>query len=407
MRRFLIRTAMAVGLTAAPFAVLAQEDDAGTRTVATRTETNGMVGTIEKVSNHVGEMDVEVPSGEFDVEDTLRFEPYQQIEEMFLRDDVVFLMRHGPTDWSKLDAKNVAPTDCANQRVQSARGVEDMRNLGTLLAANDVLPSRIIVSQWCRNQQTLEHLFEGFDRVDPDIAANMPVQTDAHLNLLLSLQGSKDTADLAELISNWDGDPDRKGPLLLISHYTNIEELTQFRVFEGEILVLDPKRDNQVLGYVRLRSAEPDVGHFSDALASPLLSEAAALDMVDRYYDALGRNDTEMLANVLSDRWVLHGGTATEPVEDVDDFLARVSTYKEALDDVRFETADVYLADDVVTVRGTIHGRHVGTLMGMPATGREVAFGVIAVHRIEDGEIVETWEMADKASLMQQIAGGE
>lgn len=407
MRRFLIQAAVAVGLTTAPFAVAAQESDAGAETVATRTETNGMVGTIQKVSNHVGEMDVEVTSGEFEIEDALRFEPYQQIEEMFLRDDVVFLMRHGPTDWSKLDAKDVAPTDCANQRIQSARGVEDMRNFGTLLAANDVLPSRIIVSQWCRNQQTLEHLFEGFDRVDPDIAANMPVETDGDLNLLLSLQGAKNTANLAELISNWDGDPDRKGPLLLISHYTNIEELTQFRVFEGEILVLDPKRDNQVLGYLRLRSAEPDVGHFSDALASPLLSEAAALDMVDRYYLALSQNDEEILRDLLSDRWVLHGGTASEPVQDADDFLAKVAQYTNALADVRFDTADVYLADDVITVRGTIHGRHVGTLMGMPATGRDVAFGVIAVHRIENGEIVESWEMADRASLMRQISGGE
>ncbi|WP_299818933.1 ester cyclase [uncultured Jannaschia sp.] len=403
MKRFLIRAAVAVALTAGPFAAFAQE--AGT--MAARTETNGMVGTVEQVSNHVGEMDVEVTSGTFEVDDVLRFEPYQQIEEMFLRDDVVYLMRHGPTDWSKLDRKDVAPSDCANQRVLSERGAEDMRNFGTLLAANDVLPSRVIVSQWCRNQQTLEYLLEGIGRVAPGAAADLPVRTDADLNLLLSLQGAKNTGALGRFISEWDGDPEREGPLLMISHYTNIEELTQFRVFEGEILVLDPKRDNQVLGYIRLRSAEPDVGHFSDALASPLLDEAAALDMVDRYYQALSENDVEMLTNVLSDRWVLHGGTASEPVQNVDDFLARIARYTSALADVRFETDDVHLADDVITVRGTIRGRHVGTLMDVPATGRDVAFGVMAVHRIEEGEIVESWEMADRASLMRQISGDE
>ena len=137
-----------------------------------------------------------------------------------------------------------------------------MRDMGVLMAYNGVIPSRIVVSQWCRNQQTLDALKDGMSTVNPDLA-DIPVETDADLNLLLSLQGAKDVVGLRERISDWDGDPDRKGPLLLISHFTNIEELTTFTVFEGEILILDPKRENRVLGYLRLRSAQPDVGHFN------------------------------------------------------------------------------------------------------------------------------------------------
>ncbi|WP_299844313.1 ester cyclase [uncultured Jannaschia sp.] len=373
----------------------------------TEIEHDGMIGTISQVSNHVGEMAVEVTSGEFEVDDALRFEPYQLIEEMFLRDDVVFLMRHGPTDWSKLDIKDVGPTDCADQRIMSDEGVVHMRNFGTLMAANDVVPSRIVTSQWCRNQQTVEHLMEGFDRVDPEIAANMPVETNPELNLLLSLQGAPNTTELSRLISDWEGDPERDGPLLVVSHYTNIEELTQFRVFEGEVLVLDPKRDNRVLGYLRLKSAEPDVGHFADAMASPLLSQAAAVDMVDRYYRALNANDEQLFADVLSDRWVLHGGSPSRPNQDAKDFLKTLSQYADALGEAKFTVDDVYLADDVITVRGTVTGTHTGTLMGVPPTGRDVVFGVIAVHRVEDGAIVESWEMADRAALMDQIMASD
>ena len=82
-----------------------------------------------------------------------------------------------------------------------------MRDLGVLLASNDILPARIVVSEWCRNQQTLEHLAEGFDLVDPEIARDMPVETDAGLNLLLSLQGSKDVEALRARVSAWDGRP--------------------------------------------------------------------------------------------------------------------------------------------------------------------------------------------------------
>ncbi len=369
-----------------------------------QTEEVGKVSdTVRQISTHMGEMTVAAGSGDVEVSDSLRFEPYQQLEEMFLRDDVVFLMRHGPTDWSKLDEKDVAPADCANQRIMSPQGVTDMRNLGTLLAENDVLPSQIVVSQWCRNQQTLEHLFEGFDRVDPQIAANMPHETDPGLNLLLSLQGSKTTDSLRDRVSSWTGDPDRKGPLLVISHYTNIEELTQFRVFEGEILVLDPKRDNLVLGYLRLKSAEPDVGHFADALASPLLDQQQAFDMVNRYYDALNANDEAMFRAVLSDGWIERGESPSIPDQDAAGFMNEVTGVSSGLEGGRFEIDDVYLADDAVTVRGTISGRHTATLLGVPATGRAVSVGALAVHRISEGKIVESWQMVDWTTLMRLI----
>ena len=358
---------------------------------------------MSQVSTHMGEMVVDMGRSPVEIDDALRFEPYQQLSKMFARDDVVFIMRHGPTAWTKLDEPNVAPTNCANERVMSAEGRARMRDLGTLLASNDVLPSRIVVSEWCRNQQTVEMLREGFDRVDPAIAEAMPVETDPGLNLLLSLQGAPDVTRLRALVSEWEGDPERDGPLLLVTHYTDIEELTQFRVFEGEILVLDPKRDNLVLGYLRLRSAEPDVGHFADAMASPLVRDEAALDMVSRYYDALAASDTDQLAGVLAEDWVANGTSPSVPSQGVKGFLVEFEAISAGLSDKAFEADDIHVADGVVTVIGTITGRHTGTLFGVPATGRDVAFGSIAVHRVAGGAIAETWQMVDWTSLREQI----
>ncbi|MEO1680737.1 MAG: ester cyclase [Pseudomonadota bacterium] len=337
------------------------------------------------------------------VDDGLRFEPYQQLEDMFFRDDVVFLMRHGPTDWSKLDEPNVAPTDCANQRIMSSEGRGNMRDLGALLASNGVLPSTIVVSEWCRNQQTLDAMMQGFADVDPSIAADMPVETDAGLNLLLSLQGSPNVTPLREMVSAWEGHPDRPGPLLLVSHYTNIEELTQFRVFEGEILVLDPKRDNLVLGYVRLRSASPDVGHFAEALDSPLIVEEEAFDMVERYYSALNARDDDLFEGILSERWFVHGESPSRPTRDVTGYLAEIATYTSGIPDARFDIESLHFADDVVTVIGTIRGTHTGILFGIEPTGRDVEFSAIAVHRIEDGSIVESWQLPDRLTLLDQV----
>lgn len=220
---------------------------------------------ISQMSAHVGSMaagmEAEAEAREDGVLDNLRFEPWQMVDEMFFRDDVVYLMRHGPTDWSKLDQKNVAPEDCENQRIMIEDGIRDMRRMGFILAENGVMPGKIVVSEWCRNQQTVEALLAGYEASEPGVTAEIPIETSADLNLLLSLQGAENVTALRDRISAWQGSGG-KGPLLLVSHFTNIEELTQFTVYEGEILVVDPKRDNRVLGYVRLSTAEPDVGHF-------------------------------------------------------------------------------------------------------------------------------------------------
>ena len=90
---------------------------------------------------------------------------------------------------------------------------------------------------------------------------NIEVETLPSANLLLSLQGAPNVSGLRELVSAWDGS-EGDGPALIISHFTNIQELTEFAVYEGEALVLDPKQSNRVLGYLRLKTASPDVGHF-------------------------------------------------------------------------------------------------------------------------------------------------
>jgi phosphohistidine phosphatase SixA len=193
-------------------------------------------------------------------QDNLRFEPVTMVTDLF-RKDVVFLMRHGPTDWTQFDRRGVAPTDCAHQRLMTEDGKRAMRHLGALLAESEIIPGEIRFSQWCRDVETFDALMSGFRSVDPVVAEQIASVEDPGLNLLLSLTGAKSVTPIVDMIEDWQA-RGSVGPLLLITHYTNIEELTEFRVYEGEMLVLDPKLDNRVLGYLRLESAGPDIVHF-------------------------------------------------------------------------------------------------------------------------------------------------
>jgi steroid delta-isomerase-like uncharacterized protein len=58
---------------------------------------------------------------------------------------------------------------------------------------------------------------------------------------------------------------------------------------------------------------------------------------------------------------------------------------------------------DRVVTRKTFHGTHQGDLLGIPPSGRPVAFDVIDILRVRDGRITDHWNLVDQLGLMRQI----
>ncbi|RXZ72762.1 ester cyclase [Agromyces albus] len=70
----------------------------------------------------------------------------------------------------------------------------------------------------------------------------------------------------------------------------------------------------------------------------------------------------------------------------------------------RHEIDDQLAEGDKVVTRLTASGRHEGDLPGpLPATGAELRETAVAIHRVEDGKIVEHWSNRDDLGLMQQL----
>jgi steroid delta-isomerase-like uncharacterized protein len=74
-----------------------------------------------------------------------------------------------------------------------------------------------------------------------------------------------------------------------------------------------------------------------------------------------------------------------------------------AFPDLRVEINDLIAEGDKVVARNTVTGTHRGEFMGIPPTGRRVAYDEIFVVRFADGRIAETWGVVDLASLMRQL----
>lgn len=59
---------------------------------------------------------------------------------------------------------------------------------------------------------------------------------------------------------------------------------------------------------------------------------------------------------------------------------------------------------DKVTTRKTIGGVHTGTLLGVPATGRDVAISVIDIVRVHDGRYVEHWGLNTLTNVLASLS---
>jgi steroid delta-isomerase-like uncharacterized protein len=80
-----------------------------------------------------------------------------------------------------------------------------------------------------------------------------------------------------------------------------------------------------------------------------------------------------------------------------------VAVYRNAFPDLRFTIDEQIAEGDKVMTRWTGHGTHQGELVGIPATGKSTTVTGIAVDRIADGKIAESWLVFDQFGLMQQL----
>lgn len=79
------------------------------------------------------------------------------------------------------------------------------------------------------------------------------------------------------------------------------------------------------------------------------------------------------------------------------------SVLRPALSDIRVTIHDQIAERDMVTTRKTISGIHTGTLMEVPATGKDVAILVIDIVRVVDGKYVEHWGLNTLTSALAAL----
>jgi steroid delta-isomerase-like uncharacterized protein len=117
----------------------------------------------------------------------------------------------------------------------------------------------------------------------------------------------------------------------------------------------------------------------------------------------VSRESSDALDRILGPDYVLHDPALPEDVRGADGLRGLLAEYRSAIGGVRLTVDHQFSGGDWVATRWSVRGRHDGELMGVPASGREIAFSGITISRCRDGRIVEEWEICDTLGLLQQV----
>ena len=124
--------------------------------------------------------------------------------------------------------------------------------------------------------------------------------------------------------------------------------------------------------------------------------------IVLKFYEAFDQQDIEQGLKLMSADIVARG-LDTKPIKGYDAVMEYGAMMFSAFPDGCHILEEVIAEGDKVVTRGIFQGTHQGDLMGIPPTGKQVAFSVVHIDRIVNNKIVEHWGQGDIQGLMEQL----
>jgi steroid delta-isomerase-like uncharacterized protein len=96
-------------------------------------------------------------------------------------------------------------------------------------------------------------------------------------------------------------------------------------------------------------------------------------------------------------------GLGEAPIRGPKEFKPFFHTMRNALGDLEVHVTRTVVQGDTVAAHCHVVARHVGDALGAAATGKSVDFDGITIARVEDGKLVEGWNVFDFLRMYQQL----
>lgn len=119
--------------------------------------------------------------------------------------------------------------------------------------------------------------------------------------------------------------------------------------------------------------------------------------------DVIQNGDAEAFRALMAPDFVNHAAPPGRPNGPESMWTTFETVLRPAISELTVTIHDQIAEGDKVTTRKTIGGRHTGELLGVPATGRDIAIDVIDIVRVEGGRYREHWGLNTLQAVLASL----
>ena len=110
-----------------------------------------------------------------------------------------------------------------------------------------------------------------------------------------------------------------------------------------------------------------------------------------------------MIDITVADDIVTHGFPCGHNPASREEYKQFFATFGRSFSNMHYRTLALTADDERVAARFLVEVDHTGEYLGVPPSGSRVSFTGMALYRIRDGQIAETWLHLDGLSFLGQI----
>jgi steroid delta-isomerase-like uncharacterized protein len=115
------------------------------------------------------------------------------------------------------------------------------------------------------------------------------------------------------------------------------------------------------------------------------------------------QGNLDVIDEIVTSDYVPHDPGWPEEISGREGLREKLCSIRRAFGDLEVTVEDLIAESDRVVVRWRMKGTHQADFMGIMPTRRDIALVGMSMHRMDNGQIAETWDGYDSLGLMQQL----
>lgn len=126
-------------------------------------------------------------------------------------------------------------------------------------------------------------------------------------------------------------------------------------------------------------------------------------ELIRNFFEEWNKRDMDKINEMYAPDAKYHHPSLGASSVSFEEAFEGIKMFWQAFPDLTVDIEDLIVKGNKVVVRFIGRGTHQGDLEGIPATGNKTEAGAIEIFDVENGKIIEAWEISDRLGLMMQL----